>query len=69
MFWLTGGDSSDWPIVVCDSKFSEEYDLYEMDVTGFLCRWMRKEISPKAFPKNVLSAEPMFAPYADQSSA
>jgi hypothetical protein len=63
LFWLTRGEPIRWPVVVCDSKFSEDYDLYEMDTTSFLCQWIGKKISPKAFPGNSVSREPPFAPY------
>lgn len=63
LFWLRKGACEDWPIVICDSKFSEEYDLFELNSTEFLCQWILGELAPKVFPQGQPLPERIFVPY------
>ena len=62
LFWLMRGHCDLWPTVVCDSKFSEDYDLLEMNVTTFLCLWFGGQVSPRSFPQGLRGANPAFLP-------
>lgn len=63
LFWLTKGKPDSWPVVICDSKFSEKYDHFDLNATDFLARLMRGKIKSKVFPKDVLAGGTKFTPY------
>jgi hypothetical protein len=63
LFWLREGDPCDWPTVICDCKFSEDYDHFQLGATDFLTAWMMNEITPKVFPKGAVTA-PAFTQYS-----
>jgi hypothetical protein len=63
LFWLRKGDPDQWPTVICDSKFSEEYEIFELSATDFLVGWIKHLIVPRLFPSNLSDNEPLFVPY------
>ncbi|HEX4349858.1 MAG TPA: SMI1/KNR4 family protein [Verrucomicrobiae bacterium] len=62
LFWLRQGSPNEWPIVVCDSKFSESYDRFNCTTAEFLCRLFSGKISPKVFPDDLLTMKLEFVP-------
>ena len=64
LFWLREGACEHWTVVICDSKFSEEYDHIKLNSTGFLCRWILGEITPNVFPQGEPLPERVFVPYS-----
>lgn len=67
LFWLTKGPPDDWPIVVCDSKCSEDYDVYDCRASEFICRWLRGEVKPSAFPIEFPLGAPSILSFSDKS--
>jgi hypothetical protein len=64
LFWLRQGNPNKWPIVVCDSKFSETYDRFDFTATEFLCRLFSGKISPEVFPDDLLTMKLEFVSYS-----
>jgi len=64
LFWLMRGAADKWPTVLCDSKFSEDYEIIDMGVAPFLCRWIAGQLSPKAFPRNLITDANAFVPHS-----
>jgi hypothetical protein len=67
IFWLMRGRCDLWPTVVCDSKFSEDYELIEMDVTSFLCGWVNGAVSPPSFPPRLRVTNKPFLPLGNMN--
>lgn len=63
LFWLRRGNPDKWPTVICDSKFSEQYDRFNCTATEFLCRLFSGKITPEVFPDDLLTMEHIFTPY------
>jgi hypothetical protein len=60
LFWHTEGFPNSWRIVICDSKYSEEFETYPLSAEGFLSAWLSGELNPRLFPP--LSKVPSFVP-------
>ena len=50
LFWLTKGPPDFWDVVVCDGRYNE-YEKYNLTMTGFLAGWLSGEIEIDVFPK------------------
>jgi hypothetical protein len=68
LFWLMNGKPDSWPVINCDSKFTENYERFNLNATNFLVQVMRGVIKSKIFPKDILSRGPTFTPYIDEDS-
>jgi hypothetical protein len=64
LFWLMRRHSDLWPTVVCDSKFSEDYELIEMSATALVCSWVTQGLKPRSFPLGLRGANSLFLPLA-----
>ncbi len=59
--WHTVGVSNEWPLVLIDSKDSEQYDYFSMTATEFLLDWLNQQVQPQNFPDDIFPAEePLF---------
>jgi hypothetical protein len=68
LFWLREGNPNEWPTVVCDSKFSENYDQFDLTATEFLYRLFSGEITVNVFPDDLVTAPREFTPYSKSIS-
>ena len=65
--WQTSGSPDLWRIVCLDGGLSEEYDVFDMNLTGFLDALMSEKISPKTFAPDFFPIrQPAFRPYTTQ---
>ncbi len=65
--WQTKGNPDSWRIVCLDGKLSEEYDVLDMSLTGFLDAVISEKVLPKTFPEDVFPVKkPAFRPYTNQ---
>lgn len=63
LFWLTTGRPVTWTVVVCDSKYSEQYCEYSTSMTEFLLKWLSREFVPLVFPDDIdFESMPRFKP-------
>jgi hypothetical protein len=63
LFWLRKGEPDGWPVIVCDSKFTERFDRFECTAVEFLCRLFSGKIESDVFPDDLLAQERVFTPY------
>ena len=66
LFWLRRGNQNKWPVVICDSKFFEQYDHYNCTATEFLCRLFSGKIEPDVFPDDLLTMDRVFISHVAQ---
>lgn len=65
--WQTIGDPNSWRIVCLDGKLSEQYDVFDMTLTGFLDSLVSEKISPKTFAPDFFPIrQPAFRPYTTE---
>jgi hypothetical protein len=65
--WQTTGNPDSWRIVCLDGKLSEEYDVFDMTLTGFLDALLSEKISPKTFAPDFFPIrQPAVRPYTTQ---
>lgn len=68
LFWLRQGNPNEWPTIICDSKFSERYDRFDMTATEFLCRLFSGKIEPEVFPEDLITVPREFTPYSKSTN-
>jgi hypothetical protein len=65
--WEKTGTPDSWRIVCLDGKLSEQYDVFNMTLTGFLDSLISEKISPKTFAPDFFPIrQPAFIPYTTQ---
>ena len=63
MFWLTKGNPDDWEVVICDSKFSKDYDHLKYGAEAFLVEWLSGKLELNTFPDDDGWPQRTFVPY------
>lgn len=64
IFWLPEGDVTAWRVVVWDRSglLDEEFEAFDCDLTDFLAGLATGEVTPKAFPDDLLYCDHLFQP-------
>lgn len=61
LFWLTEGAPDAWKVVVW-GRGTQEYQVFDCGLTGFLAGLASGEILPRDFPEDMLPCELLFQP-------
>jgi hypothetical protein len=68
LFWLRQGTPDKWPVIICNSKFTEIYDRFDCTATEFLCRLFTGKIESEVFADDLLTLKLEFIPYSKKCS-
>src|SRR5262249_7840882 len=65
--WQVSGGPDSWRIVCLNEKLSEQYDSFDMTLTGFLGELLSELICPRTFPPDFFPIpRPAFRPYTKE---
>lgn len=59
LFWLTASQPDRWPVVINECR-TDNYELYEEDMTGFLAKLLGRESVSSIFPDDFPGEAPFF---------
>ncbi len=62
--WLTQGQPDEWPVVILDSHYSQNYSQFALSATGFLVQWLSGQIRVSFYPEDTGAGHrPLFEPF------
>jgi hypothetical protein len=61
LFWLTAGNTDEWPVVINESR-GPFFERFEEPMTDFLAKLISGEISSEVIPSDFLDKEALFVP-------
>jgi hypothetical protein len=53
LYWVTGGDPGDWPVLLLESRAARQ-EVHRLPVTGFLAALAAGELTTRVLPDEVV---------------